>query len=198
MFDEGVIKYSCQWKETEPLEFPGLTELIAWRDRIFAAGLIGLYPNGIGYGNISLRLTESSFAISGTQTGHLPHTTLQHYTLVDAWDINRNCLHCTGPIKASSESLTHAALYAYSPQIQAVVHGHDAVLWRQYQGYLPTTRASVPYGTPAMAYEMGRLFEEEGLAQRRCLVMAGHEDGLLAFGATLAEAAEMLLALKTG
>ncbi|HEY9738005.1 MAG TPA: class II aldolase/adducin family protein, partial [Trichocoleus sp.] len=85
----------------------------------------------------------------------------------------------------------------YSPDIRAVVHGHDALLWRQHQGCLPTTRATVPYGTPAMAYEMGRLFEEEGLAQRRCLVMAGHEDGLLAFGATLVEAAEALLALKT-
>ncbi|MBD0334270.1 MAG: class II aldolase/adducin family protein [Cyanobacteria bacterium Co-bin13] len=196
MFDEGVIKYSCQWEVAEPLEFPALEELMGWRDRIFAAGLIGIYPNGVGYGNISLKLTDSSFVISGTQTGHLPHTEPQHYTLVDSWNIERNSLHCTGPIKASSESLTHAALYTLDPAIRAIVHGHSAALWQQYLNVLPTTRASVPYGTPAMAYEMGRLFREESLAQKPCLVMAGHEDGLLAFGGTLEQAATMLLALK--
>ncbi|MBD0267963.1 MAG: class II aldolase/adducin family protein [Cyanobacteria bacterium Co-bin8] len=196
MFDEGVIKFSCEWQKTEPLAFSGLETLMRWRDRIFAAGLIGLYPNGIGYGNISLKFTDSSFIISGTQTGHLLHTEPQHYTLVDRWDIDRNSLHCTGPIKASSESLTHAAVYTLDSTIQAIVHGHSAALWQQYLNVLPTTRASVPYGTPAMAYEMGRLFQEEGLAQKRCLVMAGHEDGLLAFGETLEQAATTLLALK--
>jgi L-ribulose-5-phosphate 4-epimerase len=196
MFDEGVIKYSCQWEEAEPLAFPELEELIGWRDRIFAASLIGLYPNGIGYGNISLRLNDSSFVISGTQTGHLSHTDSQHYTLVDSWDIDRNSLHCTGPIKASSESLTHAALYSLDAKIQAIVHGHSAALWQQYMRVLPTTRASVPYGTPAMAYEMERLFREGDLQQKRCLVMAGHKDGLLAFGETLEQAATTLLALQ--
>lgn len=199
MYDEGVIKFVCDWQPSEPLTTLGLAdqlaELILWRDRIFAAGLIGIYPNGIGYGNISLRLDQNTFLISGTQTGHLSHTQPHHYTLVDNWDIAQNTLHCVGPLQASSESLTHAALYVLDPTVRAIVHGHNAQLWQQYRDVLPTTRASVPYGTPAMAAEMGRLFREESLAERKSLVMAGHEDGLLAFGPTLEAAAQGLLAL---
>lgn len=191
-FDEGVIKYVSDWTEGAPLEAVELTELIAWRDRMHQAQHIGLYPNGIGYGNISVRRSVHSFAVSGTQTGHLAQTTAHHYTLVDAWDIDRNTLHCTGPIQASSESLTHAALYDYSSAIQAIIHVHNRPLWQRGQGVLPTTAASVPYGTPAMAYEMRRLLDHDDLMRTRILIMAGHEEGVLVFGPTLAAAAQVL------
>ncbi|MGG6238218.1 class II aldolase/adducin family protein [Nodosilinea sp. AN01ver1] len=190
--DEGVIKYVSDWTPGAPLEQDELTELIAWRDRLHQAQLIGLYPNGIGYGNISLRRSVHSFVVSGTQTGHLAQTTPHHYTLVDTWDIDRNTLHCTGPIQASSESLTHAALYDYSDAIQAVIHIHNRPLWQRGQGVLPTTAASVPYGTPAMAYEMKRLLDGSDLMQTRILIMAGHEEGVLVFGPTLEAAAQVL------
>jgi L-ribulose-5-phosphate 4-epimerase len=195
MDDEGVIKFSCRWQPAPPMAAAALADLMTWRDRLFAAALIGLYPNGIGYGNISCRLSDRRFLVSGTQTGHLSRTQPCHYALVEDWDIEANWLRCSGPLQASSESLTHAALYSYDPAIQAVVHGHSPRLWRHYQNRLPTTRASVPYGTPAMAREMERLFRQEGLQDRRCLVMAGHEDGLLAFGSSLAQAATTLLTL---
>jgi hypothetical protein len=161
---------------------------------MFAAGIIGVYPDGIGYGNISLRDSPDTFLVSGTQTGHLEHTTPHHYTRVHRWDIPQNTLQCCGPVAASSESLTHAALYQYSPTIQAIIHGHHPQLWHQYKDVLPTTRAEVPYGTPAMAAEMWRLLDR-GLRRRRILVMAGHEDGLLAFGDSLAAAAQVFLEL---
>lgn len=195
VMDEGVIKYRCEWEVAPALAEEVLAELCYWRDRLFAAGLIGVYDNGIGYGNLSLRQGRDRFMISGTQTGHLPTTAVDHYTLVDDWDIDGNWLHCTGPIKASSESLTHAALYDHDPAIAAVAHGHHPQLWRCYQGGLPTTRPTVPYGTPAMAAEMIRLFTDSDLSDRRVLVMAGHEDGLLAFGPSLAMAAQGLLQL---
>jgi L-ribulose-5-phosphate 4-epimerase len=192
MIDEGVIKYVCHWTFGPPLAVSHLVELIAWRDRLHQAQQIGLYPNGIGYGNISIRLSAHSFVVSGTQTGHLASTIPDHYTVVDSWDIDRNTLHCTGPIQASSESLTHAALYDYSPEIQAIIHVHNRDLWQHYQGVLPTTAATVPYGTPAMAYEMGRLLQQGDLAQQRILIMAGHEEGVLTFGPTLDAAAQVL------
>jgi len=195
VLDEGVIKYRCDWEANEPLKQPDLTELQTWRDRLHTLGLIGVYPDGIGFGNISLRLAPRQFLVSGTQTGHHAMTRADHYTLVDEWDIERNWLHCVGPLKASSESLTHAALYEYATDIQATIHVHHPDLWQQYQHKLPTTRATVPYGTPAMAREMWRLFAESDLATQRVLVMAGHEDGVIAFGRTLQEAASPLLAL---
>ncbi|MFZ4677891.1 MAG: class II aldolase/adducin family protein [Nodosilinea sp.] len=192
MIDEGVIKYACQWTPGPPLTESQCAELIAWRDRLHQAQQIGLYPNGIGYGNISIRLSPGTFAVSGTQTGHLDTTTPDHYTVADGWDIDRNTLHCTGPIQASSESLTHAALYDYSAEIQAIIHVHNRDLWQRYQGVLPTTAATVPYGTPAMAYEMRRLLQEDNLAHERILIMAGHEEGVLTFGPTLKAAAQVL------
>jgi L-ribulose-5-phosphate 4-epimerase len=190
--DDGVIKFACQWQPGPPLEASWLAPLVAWRDRLWEAKQIGTYPNGIGYGNISLKLSDQTFAISGTQTGHLAQTTPTHYTLVDSWDIDRNTLHCVGPIKASSESLTHAALYDYAPDIRAIIHVHNRDLWQHYQHRLPTTAASVPYGTPEMAYEMWRLLDHSDLLQQRILIMAGHEEGVLVFGPTLESAGQVL------
>ena len=194
MYNEGVIQFDCIWQETAPIAGDALVklaELITWRDRLFAWGAIGLYPNGIGYGNISQR-DPQGFWITGSQTGHLPHTNAQHYSLVDHWDIDRNALHCIGSARASSESLTHAALYEHDPAIQAIVHAHHPELWKRSKHQLPTTDAQVPYGTPAMAREMWRLWDTTDLPQTRILVMAGHEDGLLAFGRTLQEAVQPL------
>jgi ribulose-5-phosphate 4-epimerase/fuculose-1-phosphate aldolase len=164
------------------------------RDRLYAAGLIGVYPDGIGYGNISGRSPEG-FMVSGTQTGHLATTTADQYCTVTDWDIAANRLRCVGPLKASSESLTHAALYDYDPAIGAIAHGHHPALWHTYREVLPTTRADVPYGTPAMAAEMIRLFTDADLATHQVLIMAGHQDGVLAFGATVADAVQRLLDL---
>jgi L-ribulose-5-phosphate 4-epimerase len=196
MQDEGVIKYVGHWQPGPLAATAELDDLMAGRDRLYAAGLIGTYPDGIGYGNISVRLPQGGFWVSGTQTGHLPTTTPEHYCVVHQWNIEENTLHCTGPIQASSESLTHAALYDHNPAIGAIAHGHHSKLWAYYRDRLPTTRASVPYGTPAMAAEMIRLFYEDELAQAQALVMAGHEDGILTFGATVAEAVQRLLDLQ--
>jgi L-ribulose-5-phosphate 4-epimerase len=193
--DDGVIKYHCDWQSGPPITDPALADLMAWRDHLYTHGLIGVYPGGVGYGNLSHRHRERGFMISGTQTGHLPTTAPEHYAWVDDWNIAANRLHCQGPVQASSESLTHAALYEQTPEIQAIVHGHHPQLWHAYRQVLPTTRSAVPYGTPAMAAEMGRLFRESDVAERRVLIMAGHEDGILSFGPTLAAAAKVMLDL---
>lgn len=193
-FDEGVIKYHCDWQTAEPLAEAPLTPLMQWRDRLYELGLIGTYENGIGYGNASLRLDDAlEFAISGTQTGHLPHLDRQGYTRVTAFDLEANTLVCRGPIKASSESLTHAAIYRKRPEIRAILHIHHPQFWKSLLYRVPTTRPEVPYGTPEMAKEMFRLFDEEGLDEAKILVMAGHEDGVISFGRDLDEAGEVLL-----
>jgi hypothetical protein len=43
-----------------------------------------------------------------------------------------------------------------------------------------------------MAREIRRLCDEANLLSRRLLVMAGHEEGVIAFGADLAEAEAIL------
>ncbi len=192
--DEGFIKYKCDWVQAESLPRYKIQDLIQWRDRLFTLGLIGVYDNGIEFGNISVRLGGSmQFVVSGTQTGHLPTLEPKHYTTVTEFSLENNHLTCCGPVQASSESLTHAAIYSIQPDVNAIIHVHHPQLWQELLSKVPTTRPEVPYGTPQMATEMFRLFEQEDLSCQKILVMAGHEDGIITFGKDLYQAGEVLL-----
>ncbi len=194
MRDEGVIKFQCEWIKTPPPEAAEIAELNHWRSMLFQSGLIGVYPDGIGFGNISLRFAGTDqFWITGTQTGHLPELGAQHYTRVTDYSLADNRVCCKGPVKASSESLTHAMIYEMDHRIHAIVHGHHAKLWRALKDKVPTTSAAVPYGTPQMALAVKSLYDQGDLAAQKILVMAGHEDGLISFGPTLIEAAGTML-----
>ncbi|WP_341734311.1 class II aldolase/adducin family protein [Microcoleus sp. EPA2] len=194
--DEGVVKYHCDWTFAEPVSVETIVDLMAWRDRLHSWGLIGVYDNGIGFGNVSVRLGNScQFIISGTQTAHLSNLGPEFYCTVTEFNLEKNFLGCRGPVPASSESLTHAALYLHRDDVGGIIHVHNPQLWQQLLFQIPTTRKEIPYGTPGMAWEMFRLFEEENLGDRKILAMAGHEDGIICFGGCLDEAGLVLSAV---
>jgi hypothetical protein len=180
MTDEGYIKFGCTWIEEELSDQNIIDELNHWRQKLYNNQLIGAYPDGIGYGNISCRLADGTFLITGTATGNIMKLTARHYTRVSRFDITNNSITCRGPIKASSESLTHAIIYNSLPEVNAVVHIHNSILWRKLLHNVPTTLSQVAYGTTAMANEMTRLLATTNLKEDKILVMAGHEDGLIA------------------
>ena len=149
--------------------------------------------DGIGFGNVSLRDgATDSFYITGSGTGALPELSLEHYAKVMAWDFGRNWLRCEGRAIASAESLTHAAVYSMEAEARAVVHGHDPDLWRSLCERGIATGGDVPYGTPEMAAEVQRLFRETEVRQRKIFAMAGHDDGIVAFGRDFREAFDVL------
>ncbi|MGB0930584.1 MAG: class II aldolase/adducin family protein [Chitinophagales bacterium] len=206
VIDEGYIKYHIHWYSQFPIH-PLFTETVdllnIWRAEVYRRNWIGYdEKQKVGFGNISVRATaindqlkESSktFIISGTQTGHLPQLNLQHYSWVTSYNIAANELSCEGATKASSESLTHAAIYELNEDYQAVVHIHCKEMWLRLLHNVPTTTANIPYGTPKMAYEIQRLYRETDLADSKIVAMAGHEDGVIAFGKDLEEAVKVLL-----
>jgi ribulose-5-phosphate 4-epimerase/fuculose-1-phosphate aldolase len=199
MIDEGYTKYQCDWRRGPPLPDQTIAELNACRNQLFDAGLVGYYPqHGVGFGNLSIRGPDGGFIISGTQTGHLERTDVRHWSLVIGYDIDTNNVTCEGPVQASSEALTHAAIYELDPDIQAIAHVHSAELWHRLIDRIPTTSRDVPYGTPEMAREFGRLYRETDLAESRAAVMGGHDEGLVAFGRDIVEATERVLSLRTG
>lgn len=197
MIDEGYTKYEVDWHRTPPLPADDVRSLNECRNRLYEAGLVGYYAeHGVGFGNLSIRgATPGTFVISGTQTGHIPHTDARHYALVTGYDIAANRVTCEGPVQASSEALTHAAIYELDPAIRAIAHAHSGELWRRLKDRIPTTAPDVPYGTPEMAREFRRLYAETDFAETGVAVMAGHEEGLVAVGATIDEATDRLLAL---
>ncbi|MFQ5982854.1 MAG: class II aldolase/adducin family protein, partial [Woeseiaceae bacterium] len=183
----------CDWTSGPPLESAAVAELNKWRRPLFDAGLVG-QDSGVGYGNISMRSgPDAKFIISGTQTGHLYDLTGAHYAEVTDYDIGENRVTCRGPVKASSESLTHAAIYELDAAIQAIVHVHSDTLWHELRDSIPTTDAGVAYGTPEMADEFARLYRDTDFGSRKVAVMGGHDGGLISFGHDLAEAAGQFL-----
>ena len=191
--DEGYIKFNCTWVEAGPVQSEYVRQLNLWRDRLFELGFIGMYPNGIGYGNISLRYGGTTFIISGSGTGGLKSLDEQHYALVNEYDLAQNAVTCTGPIKASSESLSHAAVYEGWHAVMAVIHVHHAALWKKLLHKAPTTRRAAAFGTPEMAEEIKRLFRESEVKKEKIIVMGGHPEGIISFGRSLDEAGHVLL-----
>ena len=202
---EGVIKFNLTYTPGPAYTGPELIELNAWRAILYMNQLIGQDPErygGYGFGNLSRRLPPwdappdaRPFLISGTQTGHLAELSAEHYTLVTGYAIADNAVTAVGPVKPSSESLTHAAVYALDPEIRVVLHAHSPEIWRHASALgLPITAAHVPYGSPEMAAEVARLFRDTDVAAKMIFAMGGHEDGIVAFGATPADAGRVLMA----
>jgi ribulose-5-phosphate 4-epimerase/fuculose-1-phosphate aldolase len=196
--DEGYTKFVCDWQRCKPPQLEDLSQLCVWRRPLFEAGLIGIYgEHGIGFGNISARIgSGSEFLISGTQTGHIADAGAEHFSLVTHVDAQRNSVRCRGPVQASSESMTHAALYGIAEGINAVVHIHSDALWNIHIGVLPTTSQDIAYGTPDMAAEFERIYRETSFSKVGIAVMGGHESGLISIGRNLEEAAMRILTLQ--
>jgi len=205
---EGVTRFQVD-HETRMLEdrVYGETALVlaAWRELLARLGLIGRDPSryqGVGYGNVSARVGpfgdvgrgQRRFLVTGTQTGGRPSVTLEDFSLVERYDLLGNHVRSMGRVSPSSESLTHGAIYDIAPAARVVLHAHAPEIWRRARALaLPVTRVEVPNGTPEMALEVQRLYRESTLSGTGILAMGGHEDGVLAFGSTAAEAGEILV-----
>lgn len=194
MIDEGVIKFNCNWNNNElPVNVP--IQLMEWRDKMYEHKLIGEYEDiKIGYGNISIKLPQG-ILISGTQTGNIYPIEANHFSLVTNYSMETNSLSCVGKIKASAESLTHAAFYEANNKIKAVIHIHNKYLWDVLIDKIPTSDRNVPYGTSEMASEIKRLFKETNLLNDKIMVMGGHDEGIIAFGNNLQEAGKVVLSV---
>ena len=191
--DEGYIKFNCNWILSNDIPLDKVAELNMWREIMYDKGWIGLYPDGIGFGNISMRCNEKTFLISGTATGGLPTLTKSHYSLVTNYNLSTNTVTCMGPVKASSESLTHALIYECSAATNAVIHIHNLDLWNRLLHHAPTSSENISYGTPEMANEIKRLFAETALREEKIIVMGGHQEGIISFGRDLEEAGSILI-----
>ena len=196
---EGVVKYELLFDQAEPVSDHDYGDLNRWHGRFKRAGILGQDPqryDGLGFGNLSQRINNSNFLISGTQTGYLDMLSPADYALVTNADISTNRITAEGRVRPSSEALTHAAVYALDVGIGYVFHVHSPDIWKQRQHLgLPQTDAGVPYGTPEMANEMCRLYREGAFQRGNVFAMAGHEDGIVGFAASADEAGEAIMAL---
>jgi len=186
------IKFSCERVAAEITSFEGLAELNAHRRKLLQLGLIGVDPNGIGFGNLSVRDgATDNFYVTGSATAGIQELTLADCAKVVACDFERNCVRYEGSALPSSESLTHAAIYKSDATAGAVIHCHDSKLWAAVLNQAPTTSRAAEYGTPQLAYEIMQLFKRTDVP--KIIAMSGHEAGILTFGKDLEEAFAVLM-----
>jgi len=184
MANEGVIKFNLTHHPGPAPSAETIADVNRWRQRLFGLEMIGQDPtryDGYGFGNVSVRVPEG-FWVTGTQTGGLKVLTPEHYVLVMHADPKSNAVTSAGPLRPSSEALTHAALYRCDAAIDCVLHVHAPQLWHAAEQLgLSVTDPAVPYGTPQMSSEIVRLYRTTN-RQADLISMGGHEDGLVAFG----------------
>ncbi|WP_347989204.1 class II aldolase/adducin family protein [Methylomonas sp. AM2-LC] len=196
---EGVIKYQLHHQHHPLGAEIDLLEINAWRSILFQLKLIGQRTDkygGLGFGNISRRLVPSSnqFVISGSQTGQLAELNPEHYVLIQRAEPDTNSIYSRGLYPPSSEALTHASVYQQDADIQAVIHVHSPELWHNTLPLkIPYTHANIAYGTTDMAQAVANLFISRQLNDVGLFSMLGHEDGIVAFGPTFAEASTLLI-----
>jgi hypothetical protein len=196
---EGVIKFALDFRAGPAPAPEMLAELESWRQVFRRLGLLGQAPcryDGLGFGNLSRRAgtgqATDAFIISGTQTGHLERLTAEQYVTVLSCDPAGNRVTASGPVRPSSEALSHGVLYQADPSIDWVMHLHSPEIFAVSRTLnLPLTDPAAAYGSPLMATEIARLRVFAGWPG--LLVMGGHEDGILAFGGRAEETGSLVV-----
>jgi ribulose-5-phosphate 4-epimerase/fuculose-1-phosphate aldolase len=191
---EGVIKFRLDFKIGPGPVAPIYSELEAWRVVLHRLGLTGQDPQrygGLAYGNVSRRLVGSSFLISGSQTGGMEKLESNHYCFVDECFPVHNRIAAHGPIRPSSEAMSHGAIYNAASWVNAVLHVHSPLIWDISKKLgLTMTDPDIRYGTPEMATAITAQLKDTGPS---IISMGGHRDGLIAFGESTEAAALVLI-----
>lgn len=201
MTERGVIQFDCRWTTgPAPKDDAAIQSLIVWRQKLFAIGLIGVNEDGIGFGNVSVRCADGSneFVVTGSQTGALESLTPAHLSVVTDFSLERNWVACRGPLRASSESLTHGIVYVSRPDVAGIIHVHSEQLWTRSAQTLPRTSSDAEAGTPEMAKELAHALTDVPVGVSVVVNMGGHEGGLIALGPSVAAAGQHLIKLWSG
>jgi ribulose-5-phosphate 4-epimerase/fuculose-1-phosphate aldolase len=199
MSDEGYVKYTAEHTTGPAMKHPLWPVLNRARTRLYDLGLIGVLPNGVGFGNLSIRLRGNQFLISGTATGSRQELDPEDYCKVLSCNINENRVESYGPIQASSESMSHSAIYCACLDAFSVIHIHSRTI---FEGMLRDNCLSTPktaaYGTPEMARAIIAAVEQVGNTYEKAhgsIVLAGHDEGVISWGVSIDEALEQILKL---
>ena len=213
---EGYVKFSQEFQSGPAPASDVIAPINEVRTRLFDLGLIGMDEAGIGFGNVSVRASavkddgapatavsgttasradSPAFIVSGTATGNKRVLAAEDYATVTAFDIDGNRVVAQGRTRASSESLSHGAVYAAREDVHAVIHVHSTVLFEaMLRDGFPRSSPEAEYGTPEIAREIRRVVaaEEE---PRGSLVMGGHQDGVIAFAESVVRAETIVIEL---
>ena len=197
---EGVIRfaYDLQSPDGVVTEESLRETLAAWRTIFRRLGVLGHDPDrygGLGFGNLSVRDREhpEEFVVTASQTSGRSGLRDRDLVRITGCNLERFWVDAVGHKPPSSETLTHAMIYASDPRIQWVFHVHSPEIWRHAEQLaIPCTAPEVAYGSADMVRAVAELLEKH---QSRPLLFAtlGHEDGIFACGPTARDAGGLLV-----
>jgi L-ribulose-5-phosphate 4-epimerase len=199
---EGVIQYHRKVHPLgrPPVDYDCLADcLIRWRATLKAMNWVGQCNqryDGLGYGNISLRIGQRTslrgsrqFLITGSQTGELDALTTTDLAWVTGYSITDNRIEHAPLATPSSESLTHAAVYDGNAALRACMHIHCPIIWNQrHRLDHPRIPSSVGYGTIEMAERVRSICGLLDPESPRLIIMDGHRDGVICASKTPGDA----------
>lgn len=203
VIDDGIIKYDrSNFSYCETLLEDEYLPLEYWRKKLYALELIGIYiEEEVGFGNISEIKNYSAFFISsspqfiitGTQTGKFQNLNGTQYTRVLDYNISELKIKMMGAIEASSEALTHAAIYECNSNIKAVFHIHSNKIWNgMIRDKSDFTNKNIAYGTVEMAIATQECVRGKNSG---AFAMHGHSDGVVIYGGSLEQVGNLTLDL---
>ncbi len=192
---EGYIKFNVDRIDGPPPDPSIIRTINEVRTRLLDLGLIGINTDGVGYGNVSVRGEDSQFYITVSRSGATRILSPEEFARVDSFDIDRNYVRCVGAKAASSESMSHGAIYLVNEDIHAVIHVHHEGLfsWLIGGGWA-TTPPYAEYGTPEMSREIMDLVTSME-TDTGVFATEGHEEGVFAFGSDEEVAEEALMSV---
>lgn len=179
--NERIIKFSYEFVSNRIPSTKKIKKLNELRQKFWKFKLIGVDENGISYGNISQRLTKSSFLITASQVGIEETLMAEDYVIIRKADVELNRVWVEGIKPPSSESLTHYAIYKANPLANLVIHFHHKKLWEKLFEIVPTTKINEGYGTKELAQSIFELISKFENKNSGIIVLGGHKGGLIAF-----------------
>jgi ribulose-5-phosphate 4-epimerase/fuculose-1-phosphate aldolase len=200
---EGTIRFRFELRaagRADRVPAALFAQLEGWRRVLRRVGLVGRDParySGFAFGNLSLRdpADAKRFFVTASQTIAAETLDPQAMPRIDHADLDTFAVDATGSLPPSSETLTHAAVYAVDPSTRCLFHVHCPEIWRHaLELSLPATQATTAYGTPALATEVAGLLRRH---RKRPItfVTPGHEDGVFTCGGSPDEVGASLLTL---
>ncbi len=195
--EEGYIKFSLFLKKGSPPKEAEIADILEARQRLYDWNFIGALPSGIGFGNISKRFNGNQCYISGSATGGIEKLESKHFSTIMDYSIKDNKIECSGELSASSESLTHLAIYEINDKIKYIAHIHNSVIWAFLLKTNQATENYFNYGTPEIAMNAAEFCKKQNLSTG-CFAMRGHEDGVIFYSDEMKKLMELIEITKEG
>ncbi|MCD6403136.1 MAG: class II aldolase/adducin family protein [Candidatus Aenigmarchaeota archaeon] len=177
------VKFEVKFVSNEVPKDKLLETLKKWC-KIFDETGLAPFDGKRNYGNLSFR-TEKGFIITASGK-NFRQMKDDDFVLVERCDVEKKVVYAHGKKEPSSESMMHYVIYQKRKDINAVFHGHDAIVLEKAEKLnLPITK-EVSYGTVELVREVEKFLEND------YIVLKNH--GFVSLGNTMEKAG--ILALK--